>query len=137
MDFLRINNYTTSCKENTLHKEYGTQNCLLDVNKDGIPYEVLENKVSFKYDGYIDTLWGLNEPYSIKYNIILSNGTQESRMLTKNGDDVKYYINGELQDDNPQVPTDSILDKIAYIGNTDDVSYILPDFTIYNKIIEP
>jgi len=133
MDFLRINNYTTSCKENTLHKEYGLQNCLLEINKDGIPYEVLENKLSFKYDGWVDTQLVPADPFLIRYNVVLKNGTTQKRLLIKNGDDEQYFIDGERQASNPQVPTDSILDKIAYIGEIEEVDYLLPDFEVNNK----
>jgi len=58
----------------------------------------------------------------------------ESRKLTYDGIDYRYYVDDIPQASNPQIPYDSILDTKAYIGNPDTIDEIQADLIIDNKI---
>ena len=118
---------------------YGVQSLALSTDVNNVPDGVLADAINVSNGGHLNTQWTVpNSPFSIEYKCLLSTGVTESRVLTYDGTNTKYYVDSVETTPTPALPTGSLLlDNVAAIGFGESVDKVLPPFKIHTVVITP
>jgi len=118
---------------------YGVQSLALSTDVNNVPDGVLADAINVSNGGHLNTQWTVpNSPFSIEYKCLLSTGVTESRVLTYDGTNTKYYVDGIPSTPVPMLPTGVIrLNNIAAIGFSEQVDKVHSHFKVYSVVVVP